>query len=439
MTKSIWGLLLLLVFSLSLGSCSQDKDADAEALLATVPATANGAMVINVRSLLEKSGCTVKDNQVTLSPELEKRLTEMNDSSAKASITGLIKGEGGVTISWLVAFWDSYPCITGHLADPDKFRTYVEKELGQQFEEKNGVNVIEGQVAFIGNQFWLGPEGLPAVTELARYPKLEKDQSLAGSRYAEALLEGSKDAIGMAKVASVINMQKERTQLMLALNMLFDGANVLTFSADLQKEDLVYTAALLNSDGKPAKFLLPTQKIDTKVVADLDCDGVMFGAVALPSELTQKLVGLAKSFGGGLPESLTKPLEEIDGTTAFAVGQDNGNNLKAIISTKNRPTAQLTELIGNMSGAIVTVDGNRLYLSRDLKPAGKLKASEAAPLFKDAMFGFVGNMGDALSIKMDDETAGISSLMFIPEKGSLTIKGKVGIGKGGWTGFINRL
>ena len=75
------GFLMLALLMLTFNACKKNT-VDVTDLLKTVPSSAAGVMVINVESLLDESGCKVKDHEITPSEEV-KKLFEKSSGSQK--------------------------------------------------------------------------------------------------------------------------------------------------------------------------------------------------------------------------------------------------------------------------------------------------------------------------------------------------------------------
>lgn len=424
-------LVVVLTMVIAVG-CSSDSSSEAESLLKTVPADADAVAILNVEQLLKKSGCKVKGTEIELPADFRKKIEEMKDTAARNTIMTIAGGEAGVSPKAICVFYGTRTFITGLLEDPSAFKAYVEKRTKSSFSEDGGANVNRN-IAFIGNQFWIGIPGLPESAELVRYTKLSKDQSMASHPYAEKLTSMKEDLEGMADLGQVLGTTgRSRAQISMAMAALFDKATMIGFKGEVGKTDVEISARFLNSKGEPAKYLLPTGKIDTEVLKKTSEKTRTLVAAYVPSGLVDKITGIFASFGGGLPESLTAPLKEIDGTLAFSEGPDG---MTGIVSTAKTPTPALVELTGEQSRMTVTIDGKSMLLNKGTVPGGNLEVSTISGYFKGAMFGAV---GDKLVGICDYYPGYCEGIMVSPVDNTLEIKMFAELGSDGWQKLLEK-
>lgn len=428
----IASLLMLVVMAIA-ASCSSDKSAEAEKLLKTVPADADLVALINVDGMLANGGCKVKDGKVTLPAEAQKALAEMPDKNVRSTVESILGGKSGISLTYLSVFNSSRYLMTGLLDDPAAFKAMVEEKSESKFQEEGGAAVCKN-IAYIGNQFWIGMPGLPESSELVRYTKLSKDRSMAGHVYADRMLESESVVTGIADLASALGTAgRNRAQISMAMAALFDKATFVGFEGKMKKTSAEIEVKLLNSKGEPSKFLLPTGKIDTKAIGNIGGKAQAVVSGDIPSGLVKKITSIFSSFGGGLPETLTKPLEEVEGTMVFVSGNDG---MTGVISTNGTPSPALVELTGEQTRMTVTVDGKQMLLNKGTQPEGPIEVATTADYFKGAMFGAVGIDLFGTSGK---EGGYLEGVMVKPEDGSLETEIFVELGQDGWIKLLSEL
>lgn len=408
---------------LLMAGCAKDDSKNAEALLESVPADADYAVIVRTGRLLEKADCKVSDSKIELSKELRQIAEQIKEPSARETILEIADGKSGVNPEMFCIFQSSHALLTGLLTDPSAFKSFVEKKEGSSFEEENGVNV-NGEYAYVGNRFWIGLEGRPSPEAISRYAKMSRNQSYLSREEATLLLDTDRELSGIADMRFVMQEQgRNRAQISMAMNMTFDNVSSLFFTAGIDKETLTATLSPVNAKGKPAKFLLPTGKVDVKKIASLGGKGSAIVAIALPHSLIDKFVGMLSSFGGGLPKDAAEAIGKIDGTTAFLLEPGNGV-AEGIVSTSSKPTPQLVEMIARMSGLVVTVRDDAMLLSSGKAEAagGKLEAAQEAELFKGAMAGMVADAGFIPAIGGQQVVSEGVRIMLVPADGSLELR-----------------
>lgn len=408
------GLVCFLFIAGMFSSCSKDSSGDARDLLATVPSDAGGVAVIDLGGILDKLDCKTSGSEITLSKELTEAYVKENPTDKDKPKPGELKKiDMGIAPTSLVMFYAERPYITGVLDDPAKFKAYVEKEQKGTFKEEQGANVLN-EVAYIGNQFWVSPSGSISPDRLVQFTKLSKDQSYASNSLADELTKMDHDIAALASTDALLNnMGHQRNQLRLALTSIFDDASWLEFDGDFNKESFEMEASIYNSERKPAKFLLPFEKIDTKTVESLGNNADILFAAGVPKALVKKVLDVFASFGGGLPKDVTDAIGSIDGTIAGAMS-DNGSGSKAVITTDGNASPALLEMLGNQSGMTVTRDDKFIRLQQGAASCGNLlNIPKVTDEFKGAYFGMATG-GQSIA-------KGVKELVFTakPDNGSL--------------------
>lgn len=425
---SITGYLALAAILISslLPSCSGDK-ADVSELLNTIPADATSVIAVNVKSLVEKAGSKIDGSKIIPGDEIKGLISNKSLSAdEKRIIQNILNGESGIDPTVAVIFLEGTELyFTGYLASPDKFKTFMAKEYEGSFTENNGISILSN-VAMKGNQFWINnsktrneidPE------QITRFLALDDKLSFLSNGYAEKLSSFTSDIEGWANLSSLYNASdmsfQEKAVAGLALAGLFSDAQDISFHADFEKGKLVTGLSVLNSKGEPAKFNLPTDRIDVGMVKNLSDSGDIIMAMAISPKLIDQL---QKDFGDkNIPGlgMLMPALSAIDGTCVF---EGNENCFKGALSTKGEATAALSDLISNLTKTSVTKDGKILRFQQG-EVNGTLKNAEIADKFKGAMFAAL------VSDKMGEKTPGLNGIpmkdtfmALLPADGSMKLE-----------------
>lgn len=420
--------LLLLSALLMLGfSACKKETVDVTHLLASVPSSASGVVVLNMEGLLEDAGCKVKDHQITPSPEIMKAL-EKTTSTEKESFKMLFSGDSGIEPKGAVIFYDSNRTfLTFALYDEAKFEKFVEKHTGQPFVEETGGVKMNGTVALKDAQAWVSISGKRIDPDgIAAYSKLKDSQSFLVTTMGEKLLVDESDVRGWAMinvfVSDILN-RNERSMFSLALGFLFEDAESVSFKMDFDKGEIESELVVLNDKYKPAKYQLPSDKIDVSVLKELGstCDGMM--AFTLNSKLIKKFDQLGQAFGGALFGDLNEMFKNVDGTVGIVASTKVGEeSYKGIITTKGDIKPALRDFISGMFGT-VSQEGKYLTFSKG-EVVGKLNVAECADDLKGSCLGMVVDASGLNSVMSGGNVpSGFSKLVlkFKPESGGLEV------------------
>lgn len=423
--------VITLVITSLLSSCSGDN-ADVSELLATVPADATSVIAINVKSLVEKSGSKIDGSKIVPGDEVRKLLsTNITNAENKKIIRSILNGESGIDPTVAVIFLEGTDLyITGFLAEPDKFKTFMAKESGGEFSDSNGISTMDN-VAFKGNQFWISnsrsrnsidPE------QITRFLALDDKLSFLSNSYSPKLSSFSNDIDGWANLSSLYNASdmsfQQKAMAGLALAGLFSDAQDIAFHANFEKGKLTTGLSVLNSKGVAAQFNLPTDRIDVGMIKELSTSGDILVATAISPKLVEQL---RKDFGDkNIPGlgMIMPALSAIDGTCVIEGGE---NGFKGAFSTKGDATAALSDLISEFTGATVNKDGKILRFQKGLVD-GKIKNDEVADLFKGAMIAAV--ISDNMSRKNSLDTFPFKDMFMalIPAENSMQLEVTVNSG-----------
>ena len=392
-----------------LTSCS-GGNANVSELLNTVPADATAVVAVNVKNLVEKSGSKIDGSKIVPGSDIKQLLANNAlTSEDKRILRNILDGESGIDPTVAVIFLEGTELyFTGFLADPNKFKEFMAKEYEGAFSESNGISILSN-VALKGNQFWLNnsktrndidPE------QITRFLALDDKLSFLSNPYSGKLSDFSNDIEGWGNLSSLYNASdmsfQEKAMAGLALAGLFSDAQDISFHANFEKGKLTTALNVLNSNGQPAKFNFPTDRIDVGMVKDLSESGDVIVAMAISPKLVEQL---QKDFGDkNIPGLglLMPALSALDGTCVLESG-DKG--FKGAFSTKGDATAALSDLLSNLSKATVTKDGKLLRLQNG-DVAGNLLNAEVADRFKGAMVAAI----------VSDKMAGRDELKGVPVK-----------------------
>lgn len=412
---------VLLVICILVGACSRQEDADAGALLKTVPSDVSLVSVVNVRSLLEKAGCEVKDSKVRPGKEVEAFLKENTDSSFSSAANSFFKEDNGIDPSVAVMFVEGYDrYIVGLLTDSDAFKKMVASRSGMQFNAVEGIDVC-GNVAVKDLKFWINMSRRNDidVSEIKRFISLSEKQSFISDPISSELAEMKKDVEGWSDIRGSINSSEldfsSKGMAVMALEMIFSDATQTRFSIDFSKNKGELALNVLNSKNGNAKFLFPTDKVDIESIKGITGDAEIVAAAAVNSKFVKYLQEQTSGKGVSMLGSFAAMLKGVDGTCALAGGRAS-DAYRGFITTDGSGVDPLARMLSEM-GTTVTKDGKLLKISGDTPGGGSLKVEDTASLFRNAMFGMVMS-GAFLDAPMLSEV----SVMFVPSGNSLELK-----------------
>ena len=388
--------LLLVAVMLLLGSC-RNSTTNIHDLLATLPKDASTVVAFNVHSSLEKAGCKIDGSKVELSPEMKAALDKTNNPDVRQ----LFNGEYGIDPEAVVIFIEGRDVyLTGFLARPDDFVKAVSQQTGAPFEG-NGVKTSRNY-AYKDNQFWISLSNDQTIhsSEVERFLSLSERLSFTANDYADSMVDLSHDIQGWSNIVGIVNAIgldfQERQFFRMGLETLFDDAVDLTFTADFDKGSFTSITQIINSKGKPAKFLLPADKIDVSTISGDNGSAGLFMAVALPEKLMQEISQQVEGKGFSLLGAIMPMFKCIDGTSLLRMGIDG--RIAGLITTTGQNTASLTDLLTSQFGLKVNKDGKILHFSQG-EVSGPLTNNDVAPDFMGATIGMVVspgmNQGDA--------------------------------------------
>lgn len=419
--------LLIAILCLMAGSCKKNT-VDVTDLLKSVPSSAAGVVVFNLADMFEKTGCKVKDHQVTLGREMEEILNKTSRTTQE-DFKMLFDGSTGIEPDGAVLFYDSNRAfLTFALSDENKFMNFIESKRGVSFSEESGVKICEN-VAVKGTQAWICVNRRKNIDAdaISAYAGLSTSQSFLVTPMGEELLVSEKDIRGWALLQTFTNEfidRRDSNMLNLGLGFVFEGAKALKFSAEFEKGEFEATAIPLNDKGKPAKYQFPADKVDVESLKSIGgtCDGMM--AFTINSKLVKKLNDVSKAFGGLFLGDLEATMKNVNGTVGIvASGINTETACNGFITTKGDVSRDLKSFISEHVGS-VTEDGKLLRFSKG-NVSGNLSVAECAEELKGCCMGIVVDNTEVNSIGAIN-TAGFKSyvIKLEPESGSLEIEVK---------------
>ena len=381
---------ILLGTLLMLTGCRGNAGADAEELLKSVPATASFVAVADLDALLQKSGCKVKDGEISASKELLQAVNASSDLEFRHLMSLFLDNKSGVDPSVTLFFTDGYNTYnTGLLRDTKLFCQAVETEAKGQFTETDGIKVLKN-IAVKDNRYWALLRGRAEAdpTEIKRYLSLSETQSFVSSRFAESLKAIKTDVEGWGDLKGLMNLAdlpfQRQAAIKIALSTCFKDAGYTTFTLDFRKGEMDARLNLLNDKGENAKFNFELGQVDPATLAGLGgkC-GILFG-IAVPQKLIKQLKEQLSSKPSMLGIYLMA-LSELDGTVGVAASE-NKDDLHAVLTTTGQNSSDLMSLLESYGK--VSKQGNRIFIEKG-SVTGALDVAAASNDFKGAAAGIV--------------------------------------------------
>lgn len=385
--------MLILAMVVAFSSCKKET-IDMTHLLTTVPSSAGGVVVFNVESLLEKAGCKIKDHKVIPGKEVEAFLTKAASGNNK-DLMVFLNGDTGIDPTGAVVFYDSNRAfLTFALYDENKFMEFVQKNNNTPFQEEgNGVKV-SANTAVKGAQGWICITSGKRIDAdaISSYASLKDSQSFLVTPMGEKLLVEEDDIRGWALLntfATQILGRSQATAFNMTAGFLFENAESVLFKADFDNGEMESEAKILNEKGKPAKYQLPSEKVDVNALKSIggNCDALM--AFTINSKLIKKFDQLSSLFGMGLFGDLSDTFKNIDGTVGLAGSGDKFSTIRGFVTTKGEVSPILRNLISENIGA-VSLDGKYLRFATG-DEVGSMEVDQCAEELKGACVGIVFN------------------------------------------------
>ncbi|MDE5996746.1 MAG: hypothetical protein K2G77_00880 [Muribaculaceae bacterium] len=431
MKKLCYSLFTIITILFVAVGCSKGGDNnDSDSLLRTIPADASSVAMVNVGHIVDKLGGETDGSTIKLSKELTKAIKESRalKEEDKKYIIDVMDGKTGLALNSFVYFSAARTYITGLLNDPEKFIAYVQsQDPSMQWIDEDGGKVW-GSIAVIGNQFWICTTGTPDVEQLKYYQQLNEKQSYVSSDAVSLLSDNEKAVTYVADVNKSIAFLPNSTYLRLGSSLIFNDMSYIAGFADIDKKNIIASAAVLNSDMKPAELLIPTEKIDVSVVKSLGGDGNFVAALGVSEKLVKKISDVAGTAMGQSSDAFAGMLKAVDGTVAVRASSSL-DDVEAKVQTNGKDFADLSNIIKSFLGMTVTRDGNILTAVRGNKEfSGPVSVEKSADKLKGAWIGVV---SDGMIVR---DIVTVTRL--VPEKKSLRLDIEA---EGGVDAFLNAI
>ena len=431
MKKIYYSLLAVMtLLFLAVGCSKSSGDNDADSLLRTVPADASSVALFNMVRTVEKLGGKSDGASIKLSKEHTKAIKESQalKEDDKKHIMDVLEGETGIALNSFVYFSAARTYITGLLNDPDKFIAYEQKQNPSlQWKDEDGGKVL-GPMAVVGNQFWICTTGTPDIEQLKYYQQLNDKQSYISSDAVSLLSDTEKPVTFVADVNKSIAYLPNSTYMRLGSSLIFKDMSYVAGYVDIEKKNIIASAAVLDSYMKPAELLLPTEKIDESVVKSLGGGGDYIAAIGVSQKLVKKIADVAGTAMSQSSDAVAGILKAIDGTVA-ARANSSIDDVEVKVQTNGKDFADLSNLIQSFMGLTVTRDGDTLTAFRGNKEFnGPITSQKAAEKLKGAWIGLVSDSMIARDV--------VTVVRLVPDKKSLRLDIEA---EGGVDAFLNAL
>lgn len=417
-------LMLTLLVAVLVAGCRKDRGADVEELFRCVPNTASYVVVADLRSIIEKSGSKIDGDKVEAGAELQKALIQAHDRKAAETFKSMLNGDSGIEPSVAVAFADGFNnYVIGNLSSTSRFQEFVTKNDGGEWKEQDGVR-YNGAYAVTENRFWMRVGGLQVNPDkIKEYLALSERQSFAGSDFAPMLKDTDRDMTGWCDINGAMNTAgvnfQQRAMIKMVSEAMFKDAGFAVFDMQFDKGAVNIEGRLLDSKGKDAKYLLPSQKIDEKVLERIGskADGLL--AMAVP----QKLIKKVKDMVSGKVSMIGMAVNAmgcVDGTAAFAF-TNHGQAVTGVVQTTGEGTADLMSLLQSM-GMTVSKENRDLLVSQGSMDGTEDVAAMGA-LLKGSSLGIVVN-ADTFNPTSAPDAAAVKDMVvkMVPRSGSMVLE-----------------
>lgn len=410
--KALYRIGVMMILALLAVSCNDKSNGDVQVLLGSVPSDVSTVVVVDVEDMLTKAGGKVDGSKIEPGDALTKAVAGMHPGENKTIAEGIINGESGIELTTAVLFSEGYNTyLTGVVADPDKFKTFVTGVNKTPFEPKVNLEV-SGNVAIKNNQFWVCVSSHNTITaeEIERFAALTDEQSFLSSKYGENFIKRDHDIYAWGNISGIMNLTggsfSDKTMSRMVMGFLFEDAQYVTAHADFEKGKAALNVYVLNSKGEPAKYLLPKDDIDVSTVSSLGGKADLIVAAELGHKLVSKIGEALKSFGGNGMISFDDILKPIDGTVAFA--GDDEDNIRGVVTVNKEPNGKLLDLLSQFGTAKIESGCIRVSKGNDMK--GGFEVADYAPRFKGAFLGLVAS-GDIMN-RTEKLSSGLKSTIF---------------------------
>lgn len=422
-------LAMVLIISLLGSACSKSNEDDSLELLSTVPADAAMVAVINLNTLVEQCGGSVKDGKVTDPGRLGELTEKMLKDDERKVAAWLLSPESGIECSSAAFFnYRGQNYLYSLIADEDQLRKGIDSLWPGEWQTSGKVS-HKNRVAICDGRLLLLPSSDPSPAET--FANLSETESYRSNPYAATL---AKSADAFASWATIEGLMKvadlsfsEQAMAKMALGMSFKSPKYLTASANVSASGLSSSVSVLDADLKPSKCELELSRLDTSLIAGLGGNANTVVAAAISEKLVKQIIQFSQSFGGNMPQAYAAAIGSLDGTVALALstGLDQvktaGDNIgfKGVIQTNGKNNATLLQALESFAGK-ATIDGNTFRFGNDGYGNGIAPLAEVAKELDGAWIGLVSTAPVA-------DTKGKCCIYFtlVPDSNSLKLNMKV--------------
>lgn len=318
MRKKIWcplmcGIVLLMA---TMTSCSKKGE-----LLATLPADVTSVAVVDVKGILEASGCKFTPSCVVLPPSI----TDIDSDEELLVAMGRLDAAGVCSFDDVAVVLDksNRTIFTFLVSDGEKFKALTSSFDWKDGEDGYSEGVVKGSTILTdGKQAWIvthgnAYEGVKKLREGAKDMPLTKLAGVKGALEQDNLVNAAFSGLGLGFLSSDGNNPEEKVW------------NILT--ANVKDNKIIASSQSMKGDGDVVETK-GMQPINPAVLAYIpgNCN-VVLGA-GLTSEFDWKgLISALAPFTvrdfqmQGMIAMLTPFLQALDGTVIFAAGPANDN------------------------------------------------------------------------------------------------------------------
>lgn len=378
MKKRISDLLLIFSAIISLGIFSScDRGGDLAALLDTVPEDVPYVVTIQGKPVLDQLGFKKDGDRYTFDKSVQ-NVIDLSGADKKmvSRICELIDATGKNFVIFSEPTKVENVWFTFAIDDREEFIDRcksIAKANGEKMDfDKDGDYMIDNSEHFVlsKNQAWVSSEKIN-LDDVEEFGKLKESFASANKELTERMVADTNVlsySLNISALASIARNQggaEEVAALQSALALLFDDATYIFGTTSLNNQGTESTVDVLNSKYAMAKFLLPVGKIDTAAMAKIDNNASVVAALAIPSELMEKITGLISTLNGGHlnPESsmVFGLLNSINGTLAasFNGPQDYIVSIPFKDAESATNLGQLISAAGNLNTSLA---GNYLII-----------------------------------------------------------------------------
>ena len=387
------GMVCLLTAVLSFFNSCKKETVDVTELLNTVPSSSAGVMVFNLEGMLEDMGCKVNGHEIKPGKEVL-QMIDNSSTADKETLNMIFNGDTGIEPKGAVVFYDSNRAyLTFALCDVKKFCEFIEMKQGSTFRDETDNVKVCGKIAVRGSQAWVCLTSGKNVDAdgIVSYSKLLPSQSFLTTPMGEKLLVEENDIRGWAIINTFFNdilTRSERNVATLGLGFIFESADAVSFKMDFDEGEIEAEAMILNDKGKPAKYLLSSDKIDVNTLKSLGetCDAMM--SFTVNSKLIKKFDQLGSLMGGALFGDLGDMFKNIDGTVGIVSGGgDMEESINGVITTKGDLNKMFKDFISN-NYAPIKEDGKLMRFAKG-EVKGNLTIEECSEALKGSCVGLI--------------------------------------------------